>query len=215
MAMRKGLGKGLGALIGDYNEQPDAPSEGAVTLPLQKIEPNPLQPRKTFNQEELDSLADSIRMHGIIQPLTVRRLPSGFYQIIAGERRWRAARLAGLTDVPVVVIEADDKKAMELALIENLQRSDLNPIEEALGYQELMGTYEMTQEQAAARVGKSRPAVANAAAREGRGAAAVHCAEGHGAGPVRPADGGALQKAHKAGAARQGAAAAGRLSGRM
>ena len=147
MAMRKGLGKGLGALIGDYNEQPDAPSEGAVTLPLQKIEPNPLQPRKTFNQEELDSLADSIRMHGIIQPLTVRRLPSGFYQIIAGERRWR---------------EADDKKAMELALIENLQRSDLNPIEEALGYQELMGTYEMTQEQAAARVGKSRPAVANA-----------------------------------------------------
>ena len=138
MAMRKGLGKGLGALIGDYNEQPDAPSEGAVTLPLQKIEPNPLQPRKTFNPEELDSLADSIRMHGIIQPLTVRRLPSGFYQIIAGERRWRAARLAGLTDVPVVVIEADDKKAMELALIENLQRSDLNPIEEALGYQELM-----------------------------------------------------------------------------
>ena len=162
MAMRKGLGKGLGALIGDYNEQPDAPSEGAVTLPLQKIEPNPLQPRKTFNPEELDSLADSIRMHGIIQPLTVRRLPSGFYQIIAGERRWRAARLAGLTDVPVVVIEADDKKAMELALIENLQRSDLNPIEEALGYQELMGTYEMTQEQAAARVGKSRPSVANA-----------------------------------------------------
>lgn len=162
MAMRKGLGKGLGALIGDYNEQPDAPSEGAVTLPLQKIEPNPLQPRKTFNPEELDSLADSIRMHGIIQPLTVRRLPSGFYQIIAGERRWRAARLAGLSDVPVVVIEADDKKAMELALIENLQRSDLNPIEEALGYQELMGTYEMTQEQAAARVGKSRPAVANA-----------------------------------------------------
>ena len=162
MAMRKGLGKGLGALIEDFNEQPNAPGEGAVTLPLQKIEPNPLQPRKTFNPEELDSLADSIRMHGIIQPLTVRRLPSGFYQIIAGERRWRAARLAGLSDVPVVVIEADDKKAMELALIENLQRADLNPIEEALGYQELMGTYEMTQEQAAARVGKSRPAVANA-----------------------------------------------------
>lgn len=162
MAMRKGLGKGLGALIGDYNEQPDAPSEGAVTLPLQKIEPNPLQPRKTFNPEELDSLADSIRMHGIIQPLTVRRLPSGFYQIIAGERRWRAARLAGLTDVPVVVIEADDKKAMELALIENLQRADLNPIEEAQGYQQLMTDYGMTQELAAERVGKSRPAVANA-----------------------------------------------------
>lgn len=162
MAMRKGLGKGLGALIGDYNEQPDAPSEGAVTLPLQKIEPNPLQPRKTFNPEELDSLADSIRMHGIIQPLTVRRLPSGFYQIIAGERRWRAARLAGLTDVPVVVIEADDKKAMELALIENLQRADLTPIEEARGYQQLIGEYGLTQEQVADRVSKSRPAVANA-----------------------------------------------------
>ena len=162
MATQKGLGKGLGALFGDFNEPAGTPAEGAVTLPLQKIEPNPLQPRKTFDPEELDSLADSIRMHGIIQPLTVRKLPSGFYQIIAGERRWRAARLAGMTDVPVVIIEADDKKAMELALIENLQRADLNPIEEALGYQELMGTYEMTQEQAAARVGKSRPAVANA-----------------------------------------------------
>ena len=162
MATRKGLGKGLGALIEDFNDQPAGADGGAVRLPLQKIEPNPLQPRKTFDPEELDSLAESIRMHGIIQPLTVRKLPSGFYQIIAGERRWRAARLAGLYEVPVVVIEADDKKAMELALIENLQRSDLNPIEEALGYQELMGTYEMTQEQAAARVGKSRPAVANA-----------------------------------------------------
>ena len=162
MATRKGLGKGLGALIEDFNDQPAGADGGAVRLPLQKIEPNPLQPRKTFDPDELDSLAESIRMHGIIQPLTVRKLPSGFYQIIAGERRWRAARLAGLYEVPVVVIEADDKKAMELALIENLQRSDLNPIEEALGYQELMGTYEMTQEQAAARVGKSRPAVANA-----------------------------------------------------
>ena len=162
MAAQKGLGKGLGALFGDFNEQAEQPSEGTVTLPLQKIEPNPLQPRKTFDQEELASLAESIRMHGIIQPLTVRKLPTGFYQIIAGERRWRAARLAGLADVPVVIMEADDKKAMELALIENLQRADLNPIEEALGYQELMGTYEMTQEQAAARVGKSRPAVANA-----------------------------------------------------
>lgn len=162
MATQKGLGKGLGALFGDINEQTETPAEGAVSLPLQKIEPNPLQPRKTFDPDELASLAESIRMHGIIQPLTVRKLPSGFYQIIAGERRWRAARLAGLSDVPVVIIEADDKKAMELALIENLQRADLNPIEEALGYQELMGTYEMTQEQAAARVGKSRPAVANA-----------------------------------------------------
>ena len=162
MAAQKGLGKGLGALFGDFSEPAETPAQGAVMLPLQKIEPNPLQPRKNFDPEELDSLAESIRMHGIIQPLTVRKLPSGFYQIIAGERRWRASRLAGLTDVPVVIIEADDKKAMELALIENLQRADLNPIEEALGYQELMGTYEMTQEQAAARVGKSRPAVANA-----------------------------------------------------
>ena len=161
MAMRKGLGKGLGALIGDYNEQPDAPSEGAVTLPLQKIEPNPLQPRKTFNQEELDSLADSIRMHGIIQPLTVRRLPSGFYQIIAGERRWRAARLAGLTDVPVVVIEADDKKAMELALIENLQRSDLNPIEEAQGLKRLVDEFGLTHETVAKAVGRSRSSISN------------------------------------------------------
>ena len=126
------------------------------------MEPNPLQPRKSFDQDELQALADSIAMHGIIQPLTVRQLPSGFYQIIAGERRWRAARLAGLDEVPVVVIEADDKKAMELALIENLQRSDLNPIEEAKGYQQLMTEYGMTQEVTAERVGKSRPAVANA-----------------------------------------------------
>ena len=162
MAMRKGLGKGLGALIEDFNEQPNTPGEGAVTLPLQKIEPNPLQPRKTFAEEELDALAESIRIHGIIQPLTVRLLPNGYYQIIAGERRWRAARLAGLSQVPVVVIEADDRKAMELALIENLQRADLNPIEEAEGYQQLISQYGMTQEQAAERVGKSRPAVANA-----------------------------------------------------
>lgn len=242
MATQKGLGKGLGALFGDINEQTETPAEGAVSLPLQKIEPNPLQPRKTFDPDELASLAESIRMHGIIQPLTVRKLPSCFYQIIAGERRWRAARLAGLSDVPVVIIEADDKKAMELALIENLQRADLNPIEEALGYQELMGTYEMTQEQAAARVGKSRPAVANAlrllslspavlelvkdgalsaghapgaAAGQGRGAAAVSGAEGHGPRPVRPADGGAVQKAQQAGPARQAPAAAGGLSGGM
>ena len=113
MATQKGLGKGLGALFGDINEQTETPAEGAVSLPLQKIEPNPLQPRKTFDPDELASLAESIRMHGIIQPLTVRKLPSGFYQIIAGERRWRAARLAGLSDVPVVIIEADDKKAMD------------------------------------------------------------------------------------------------------
>lgn len=156
----RGLGKGLGALLGDAALRTDTSDN--LYLPISQIEPYANQPRRHFDEEALQDLADSIREHGIIQPLTVRRLSSGYYQIIAGERRWRAARLAGLSDVPVVVIEADDKKAMELALIENLQRADLNPIEEALGYQELMGTYEMTQEQAAARVGKSRPAVANA-----------------------------------------------------
>ena len=161
MPTQRGLGKGLGALLGE-SALSEPSTDGAVRLPLQKVEPNPLQPRKTFEPEALDELAASIREHGVIQPLTVRKMPSGFYQIIAGERRWRAARLAGLDEVPVVIIEADDKKAMELALIENLQRADLNPIEEAQGYQQLMQEYGMTQEQAAARVGKSRPAVANA-----------------------------------------------------
>ena len=163
MAMKKGLGKGVGALLGEsaLTMQPET-EEGLKTLPLQKVEPNPAQPRKYFDPDELQELADSIAMHGVIQPLTVRLLPSGYYQIIAGERRWRAARLAGLTEIPVVVIEADDKKAMELALIENLQRADLNPVEEALGYQQLISEYGMTQEVTAERVGKSRPAVANA-----------------------------------------------------
>ena len=162
MATQKGLGKGLGALFGDINEQTETPAEGAVSLPLQKIEPNPLQPRKTFDPDELASLAESIRMHGIIQPLTVRKLPSGFYQIIAGERRWRASRAAGLKEVPVRILEADDKLAMELALVENLQREDLNPMEEAAGYKKLMDDYGLTQEQVASRVQKSRPAVTNA-----------------------------------------------------
>ena len=162
MAANKGLGKGLGALLGESAMQSGAPQQSPLLLPLQKIEPNRLQPRKSFNEEELAALADSIRQHGVIQPLTVRLLDSGFYQIIAGERRWRAARMAGLREVPVVVIEADDKKAMELALIENLQRSDLTPIEEARGYQQLIGEYGLTQEQVADRVSKSRPAVANA-----------------------------------------------------
>ena len=161
MASNKGLGKGLGALLGESAMQ-NAPQQSPLLLPLQKIEPNRLQPRKNFDEEELSALADSIRQHGVIQPLTVRLLDSGYYQIIAGERRWRAARLAGLREVPVVVIEADDKKAMELALIENLQRSDLTPIEEARGYQQLIGEYGLTQEQVADRVSKSRPAVANA-----------------------------------------------------
>ena len=161
MASNKGLGKGLGALLGESAMQP-VNQQSPLLLPLQKIEPNRLQPRKNFDEEELAALADSIRQHGVIQPLTVRLLDSGYYQIIAGERRWRAARLAGLREVPVVVIEADDKKAMELALIENLQRADLTPIEEARGYQQLIGEYGLTQEQVADRVSKSRPAVANA-----------------------------------------------------
>ena len=161
MASQKGLGKGLGALLGDFNEEPLEKS-AYQKLPIYKVEPNPDQPRRDFDEEELQALADSIAEHGIIQPLTVRELSSGYYQIIAGERRWRAARLAQLQEVPVVIIEADDKKAMELALIENLQRQDLNPVEEALGYRTLMEDFGLTQEDAAKRVGKSRPAVANA-----------------------------------------------------
>ena len=160
MASNKGLGKGLGALLGDFDEVPQENSAYRL-LPIYKVEPNPDQPRQDFDQEELEALAESLRIHGIIQPLTVRETKNGYYQIIAGERRWRAARLADLREVPVVVVEADDKKAMELALIENLQRQDLNPVEEALGYQSLMEEYGLTQEQAAERVGKSRPAVAN------------------------------------------------------
>ena len=160
MASNKGLGKGLGALLGDFVEEPMEQS-AYRELPIYKVEPNPEQPRRDFDEVDLQALADSIAVHGVIQPLTVREMPNGYYQIIAGERRWRAARIAGITDVPVVVIEADDRKAMELALIENLQRQDLNVVEEALGYQTLIETYGLTQEEAAERVGKSRPAVAN------------------------------------------------------
>ena len=157
----KGLGRGLGALLGDFTEE--IPEKSAYQLlPTYKIEPNPDQPRQDFDEEELQALADSIEVHGVIQPLTVRQMPNGYYQIIAGERRWRASRLANLSEVPVIIMEADDKKVMELALIENLQRQDLNPVEEALGYHALMEEYGLTQEDAAKRVGKSRPAVANA-----------------------------------------------------
>ena len=160
MASNKGLGKGLGALLGDFTEE--IPQDSAYReLPVYKVEPNPDQPRREFDEEELQALSDSISVHGVIQPLTVREMHNGYFQIIAGERRWRAARMAGLSDVPVVVIEADDKKAMELALIENLQRQDLNPVEEALGYQTLMEEYGLTQEDTAQQVGKSRSAVAN------------------------------------------------------
>ena len=161
MVSQKGLGKGLGALLGDFNE-PAAEKSPYQMLSIHKVEPNPDQPRQDFDETEIQNLADSIAEHGIVQPLTVRLMPSGYYQIIAGERRWRAARLANLREVPAVVIEADDRKAMELALIENLQRQDLNPVEEALGYQSLMADYGLTQEETAQRVGKSRPAVANA-----------------------------------------------------
>ncbi len=162
MANKKpsGLGRGLGALLGDDVLKPEA--AGNLYLPISQVESYSAQPRKLFDEDALAELADSIREHGVIQPLTVRKLSSGYYQIIAGERRWRAARLAGLTEIPAVVIEADDQKAAELALVENLQREDLNPMEEAAGYQSLIQTYHMTQEEAARRVGKSRSAVANA-----------------------------------------------------
>ena len=157
----KGLGKGLAALLGD--DVIDSQEEkSSLFLPISQVESCASQPRKQFDPESLADLADSIREHGIIQPLTVRKLQSGYYQIIAGERRWRAARMAGLTQVPAIIIEADDRKAMELAMIENLQREDLNPMEEAAGFQSLIESYHMTQEEAAQRVGKSRSAVTNA-----------------------------------------------------
>ena len=162
MASKKpsGLGRGLGALLGDDVMKTE--SSGSLSLPISQVETCSSQPRKRFDDESLQELADSISQHGIIQPLTVRKLSSGYYQIIAGERRWRAARLAGLQEVPVIVIEADDRKSAELAMIENLQREDLNPMEEAAGFQSLIESYHMTQEEAAQRVGKSRSAVTNA-----------------------------------------------------
>ena len=162
MASKKptGLGRGLGALLGDDVLKTE--TTGSLSLPISQVESCSAQPRKYFDEAALAELAASIQEHGIIQPLTVRKLASGYYQIIAGERRWRAARLAGLSEVPVIVIEADDRKAAELAMIENLQREDLNPMEEAAGFQSLIETYHMTQEEAAARVGKSRSAVTNA-----------------------------------------------------
>ena len=162
MASKKpsGLGRGLGALLGEDVLKPE--SSGTTYVPITSVENNSAQPRKVFDDAALGQLAESIAQHGIIQPLTVRKLNSGYYQIIAGERRWRAARLAGLSEVPVIVIEADDRKAAELAMIENLQREDLNPIEEAAGFRTLISQYHMTQEEAASRVGKSRSAVTNA-----------------------------------------------------
>lgn len=163
MATKGGLGKGLGALLGeDAVRQDQQQGQGSFLLPISQVQPTVGQPRKRFDEVALQDLSDSIHLHGVIQPLTVRRLGSGYYQIIAGERRWRAAKMAGLKEIPAVVIEADDRKAAELAMIENLQREDLNPIEEASGYKTLIEEYGLTQEEVARQVGKSRPAVTNA-----------------------------------------------------
>lgn len=159
MAAKKGLGAGLNALFAEA-ERDEA--EEIQRLPISRVEPREEQPRVNFDEASLGELAESIREYGMIQPITVRRLASGYYQIIAGERRWRAARMAGLKEVPVRVIEADERLATELALVENLQREDLSPIEEAQGYKTLMEVYGMTQDEAAKRVGKSRPTVTNA-----------------------------------------------------
>lgn len=161
MAKKKGLGRGMDAIFLD-NSLDDA-NDKTGTLRISEIEPRRGQPRKTFDAEALSQLADSIAANGLIQPIVVReRAGTDFYQIIAGERRWRAAKMAGLSEVPVVILEADDKKVAEYALIENIQREDLSPIEEAMGYKALIEEYKMTQEQVAQQVGKSRAAVTNA-----------------------------------------------------
>ena len=160
MAAKKGgLGKGLDAL---FLENSAEEAGKVISLRLSEIVPNRAQPRKQFDEDALAELADSIAQHGVIQPLLVRPLADGTYQLVAGERRWRASRMAGLTEVPVTVREMTDKEAAQLALIENLQREDLNPMEEANGYRTLMEQYELTQEETARVVNKSRPAVANA-----------------------------------------------------
>ena len=156
---KKGLGTGLGALFGDSEIL--SMEETPQTLPIEEIEPRADQPRKIFDEAALQELADSISRFGLIQPITVRRMDSGYYQIIAGERRWRACRMAGLDEVPVRILEADDTTTAQLALIENLQREDLNPIEEAEGYKSLIEDYNFTQDEAAKSVGKSRPAISN------------------------------------------------------
>lgn len=156
---KKGLGTGLGALFGD--DAFESEQSELSTLPIAKVEPRREQPREYFDEQALQELADSIEQFGLIQPIVVRKLDTGYYQIIAGERRWRASRMAGLNEVPVRIIEADDRRTAELALVENLQREDLNPIEEAKGYKTLIEVYGMTQEQAAKSVGRSRPAITN------------------------------------------------------
>lgn len=157
---KRGLGQGMSALFGEEEELPVEGGE-VTTLPLSRIEPRQDQPRQEFDEEALEALADSIREYGLIQPITVRPLDRGYYQIIAGERRWRASRKAGLREVPVRILEADDRTTAEMALVENLQREDLNPLEEARGYKKLMEDYDLTQEEVSLRVQKSRSAVAN------------------------------------------------------
>lgn len=160
MALKKGgLGKGLDLI---FMENDTEDRNNTVTLKISEIEPNRTQPRKDFNEEALAELADSIAQHGVLQPLLVRPIATGGYQIVAGERRWRAARMAGVSEVPVVVRELTDGEVMEIALIENLQREDLSAVEEALGYQTLMDTYNLTQEEVSKTVGKSRPTITNA-----------------------------------------------------
>ncbi len=159
---KKRLGKGMDALFSDSGEEKISASASANTLRLSEIEPNKSQPRAEFDDEAIISLADSVRQYGVLQPILVRPLPTGGYQIVAGERRWRAARIAGLSEIPVLIKEMSDFETMQVALIENLQREDLNPIEEALGYEQLMNKYNMTQEQVSQALGKSRPAIANA-----------------------------------------------------
>ena len=157
---KKALGRGLDAILVDNNEQTSG--EGGITMMrISDVEPNADQPRKNFDSSELEMLAESITQYGMIQPITVRAV-DGIYQIVTGERRWRAARMAGISEIPVIIITADDKKAAELALVENIQRSDLNPIEEAEGFASLIQEYGLTQEEAAKRIGKSRTVVTNA-----------------------------------------------------
>ena len=161
MQKKKALGRGLDAILVDaYIPETSDNNQGVTMVRISEVEPNAAQPRKAFDPAELETLAESLNQYGMIQPITVRMV-DGMYQIITGERRWRAARMAGLSEVPVIVITADDKKAAELALVENIQRSDLNPIEEAMGFAALIEEYGLTQEEAAKRIGKSRSAVTN------------------------------------------------------
>lgn len=169
---KRGLGKGIGALFGNDIEETDIVAqdihqinendkEKVTSLKLAQIEPNKEQPRKNFDEEKLQQLADSIKQHGVIQPIIVKDLNNGYYQIVAGERRWRASRIAGITEIPAIIRTYDELATMQIALIENLQREDLNPIEEALSYKALLNDFALTQEKVSEQVGKSRSAIAN------------------------------------------------------